>query len=490
MNDAEATPSLDEAIHDHCGVVGIYDPTRHVDVPQYLVIALTALQHRGQESAGVALLQPDGEIVSKTGMGRVRDVFPAGTADLPATACGIGHVRYSTTGSSCVENAAPFVLRPGRKLFFDPVAIAHNGNVVNSGELRAGITDIPWQSDTDSEVIAALLLRAPGESFAGRLRHVAHRLRGAYSMVLISEGKLYALRDPYGMRPLALGRLGEGWIVASETCAFDRVGATFERELEPGELVTIDESGLRSETFLKKQRRALCVFEYIYFSEATSILNGHDVYGVREALGRELAREQPAVADMVMPVPNTAVPHALGYAQESGLPYTQPIIPSRYADRSFIKPDQRLRRLEIDLKFNIVQSKIEGQRLVVVEDSLVRGNTLQILIRALRRKGAREIHIRIASPPVRHPCYFGINIPTEEELIASHHTVEQVRDFIGADSLGYLSLPGLARAAGALGEGPAAEAHLHSRYCYGCLVPRGYPFAPRPDAERVPTEVT
>jgi len=297
----------------------------------------------------LALLVPKtGEIEATTGMGRVRDVFPRGTDDLIATCCGIGHVRYSTTGSSCVENAAPFVLRPGRKMFFDPVAIAHNGNVVNAAELRAEVTDIVFQSETDSEVIAALLLRTGGETFAHRLRHVAHRLRGAYSLVLMSEGKLYGLRDPYGMRPLSLGRLGDGWILASETCAFDRVGATFERELEPGELVTIDDSGCHSEFFMRRTRRGFCVFEFVYFSDATSVLDGRNVYAVREELGRQLALEHPAEADMVVPVPLTAIPMAIGYAEASGLPFAEPIIASRYADRSFIKPDQRLRRLEIE----------------------------------------------------------------------------------------------------------------------------------------------
>jgi amidophosphoribosyltransferase len=482
----------DEAIHDHCGIVGIFDPTNQLDIPRYLVIAMTALQHRGQESAGVALLLPGtGEIVPKTGMGRVRDVFPQGTDDLPKTCCGIGHVRYSTTGSSCVENAAPFVLRPGRKMIDDAVAIAHNGNVVNASELRAEITDIAFQSDTDSEVIAALLLRAGGESFAHRLRQAAHRLRGAYSLVLLAEGKLYGLRDPYGMRPLSLGRLGDGWILASETCAFDRVGATFVRELAPGELVTIDEQGCRSETFLRRARRGLCVFEFVYFSDATSVLDGRNVYQVREELGRQLAREYPAEADMVVPVPLTAIPMALGYAEQTGLAFAEPVIASRYADRSFIKPDQRLRRLEIDLKFNIVQSKIEGKRIVLVEDSIVRGNTLQILIKALRRKGASEVHMRVAAPPIKHPCYFGIDIPDEDELIASHRSVDAVARYIGADSLGYLSLAGLGRATGG-GAGDtdhAAEGILRHRFCFGCMDERGYPFPVREDANRLPSDV-
>ena len=492
MSTADVPLLPDEAIHDHCGVVGIYDSTNQLDVPRYLVIAMTALQHRGQESAGVALLAPlTGEIESKTGMGRVRDVFPGGTDDLIKTCCGIGHVRYSTTGSSCVENAAPFVLRPGRKMFYDPVAIAHNGNIVNAADLRAEITDIVFQSETDSEVIAALLLRASGESFAHRLRRVAQRLRGAYSLVLLSEGKLYGLRDPYGMRPLALGRLGDGWVLASETCAFDRIGATFERELEPGELVTIDDRGCHSEIFLRRARRGLCVFEFVYFSDATSVLDGRNVYAVREELGRQLAREHPAEADMVVPVPLTAIPMAIGYAEEIGLPFAEPIIASRYADRSFIKPDQRLRRLEVDLKFNIVRSKVEGKRLIVVEDSIVRGTTLLILIKALRRNGAKEIHMRSAAPPIRHPCYFGIDIPTEDELIAHSNSVEQVRQYIGADTLGYLSLAGLGRAAGAGSDDSdsASEAQLRHRFCFGCMDDHGYPFPVKAGAERLPAEV-
>lgn len=480
----------DEAIHDHCGIVGIYDQTRQLDIPRYLVIAMMALQHRGQESAGVALLLENGEIFNHSDMGRVRDVFPKGTEDLPTTNCGIGHVRYSTTGSSCVENAAPFVLRPNRRMVFDPVAIAHNGNVVNADELRAEVRDIVWQSETDSEVIAALLLRAPGESFAHRLRHVAPRLNGAYSLVLLSEGKLYGLRDPYGMRPLSLGKLGDGWILASETCAFDRVGATFVRDLEPGELVTIDEQGLRSEFFLRRSRRGLCVFEFVYFSDATSMLDARSVYEVREEMGRQLVHEHPVEADLVVPVPLTAIPMALGYAEASGLPYAEPIIASRYADRSFIKPDQRLRQMEVDLKFNIVRSKIDGKRLVIVDDSLVRGNTLLILIKALRRAGAKEVHMRIATPPIRHPCYFGIDIPTETELIAHSNTIEEIRQFIGADTLGYLSLASLGRATTGAETGPAAEANLRHRFCYGCMDARGYPFPVKTGMERLPAGVT
>ncbi|HEV7215737.1 MAG TPA: phosphoribosyltransferase family protein, partial [Chloroflexota bacterium] len=284
---------------------------------------------------------------------------------------------------------------------------------------------------------------------------------------------------------------GDGWILASETCAFDRIGATFVRELEPGELVTIDDRGCHSEIFLRRARRGLCVFEFVYFSDATSVLDGRNVYAVREELGRQLAREHPAEADMVVPVPLTAIPMAIGYAEEIGLPFAEPIIASRYADRSFIKPDQRLRELEVDLKFNIVRSKVEGKRLIVVEDSIVRGTTLSILIKALRRNGAKEVHMRSAAPPIRHPCYFGIDIPTEDELIAHSNSVERVRQHIGADTLGYLSLAGLGRASGgsSADTDSAAEVQLRHRFCFGCMDDHGYPFPVKAGAERLPAEV-
>ncbi|MCL4541559.1 MAG: amidophosphoribosyltransferase [Chloroflexi bacterium] len=467
----------EDVLRDHCGIAGVFDPTGQIDIAQYLVIALNALQHRGQESAGIALLLPDGDIDAHTGMGRVRDVFPHGAHSSSQVHFGIGHVRYSTSGSSAVENAAPFVLRSHCRLLYDSLALAHNGNVMNVASLRHEVKQIPLRSETDSEVIAALLLEQVGLPMEQRIRHVAHRLRGAYSLVLLADGCLYGVRDPYGMRPLCLGRLGAGWMLASETCALDRVGATFEREINPGEVVRIDSSGRVSLSSIgNRSHSALCIFEYIYFSDATSQLRGQNVYSVREELGRQLAREYPADADLVVPIPQTAIPIALGYAEESGLPYAEPIIASRYADRSFIKPDQRLRQLEVDLKFNIVRSKVEGKRLVVVDDSIVRGNTPSILIRSLRRLGAKEVHVRIGSPPLKHPCYFGIDIPTETELIASNHSVDQIAEYINATSLGYLSLEGLARATGALTDLDHPEAALHRQFCYGCLARQGYPF--------------
>jgi amidophosphoribosyltransferase len=486
-----------ERLHDACGVVGMYSQPKgeNIDIRRYLTLALTALQHRGQESAGMAVYDSEGEIVSRIEMGKVREVFSDTGIGLPETRCGIGHVRYSTTGSSCVENAGPFVVGAWRG-HYNAIAIAHNGNLINGPALREQLPGEYLQSTTDSEAIALLLLHAEGPTLRERMLATLPLLHGAYSLVILAEGKLYAMRDPWGMRPLCIGSISKNWIIASESCALDRIGATFVREVEPGELITIDEGGMHAEILVPMLRKSLCVFEYIYFSDATSQLNGRYVYTVREELGRELAREHPVDADLVIPVPDSSIPAALGYATESGIPYGQAIIKNRYSDRTFIKPDQRLRQLEVDLKFNMVKPKIEGMRLVVVDDSIVRGNTMKRLVAALRHQGVKEIHLRSSSPPLRHPCYFGIDIPQEEELIAAGRTVEEVASFIGVDSLGYLSITGLGRALASVTAIPRktaslvngvtqrplrdddAHASLHNECCYGCMDKHGWPFNP------------
>jgi amidophosphoribosyltransferase len=473
-----------ERLREACGIVGIYvrQDDNSIDVRRYLTLALTALQHRGQESAGMAVYDSEGQIAPRVGMGKVRDVFPDTGTGLPFTRCGIGHVRYSTTGSSCVENAGPFVVGTTGS-HRDAIAVAHNGNLVNGAMLRTLFPEEAFSSTTDSEVIALLLLHAEGPTLRERMIATFPLLRGAYSLVMLAEGKLYAMRDPWGMRPLCLGRIGNTWIVASESCALDRIGATYVREVEPGEFITIDEDGLHAETLVKAARSSLCVFEYIYFSEATSQLNGRYIYSVREALGRELAREHPVEADLIVPVPDSSIPAALGYAEASGIPYGQAIIKNRYSDRSFIKPDQRLRELEVDLKFNLVQPKIEGMRLVIVDDSIVRGNTMKRLVAALRHRGVKEIHLRSSSPPLRHPCYFGIDIPQEEELIAAGRSIQQIADYISVDSLGYLSLAGLGRAIHSVShredvDNKTATRLLHQELCYGCMAKQGWPFDP------------
>src|SRR5579863_6312238 len=466
-----------ERLHDACGVVGIYAQQNNesIDIRRYLTLALTSLQHRGQESAGMAVYDSNGKIVHRVGMGKVREVFSDTGTGLPEACCGIGHVRYSTTGSSCVENAGPFVVgtHPSQ---FGAIAVAHNGDLVNGSALRKQMPEGLLNSTTDSEAIALLLLNAEGATLRERMIATFPLLRGSYSLVMLAEGNLYAMRDPWGMRPLCIGRIGESWIVASESCALDKVGATFIREIEPRELITIDEHGMHGEVLVRVSRQSLCVFEYIYFSDATSQLNGRYVYSVREALGRELAKEHPVEADLVVPVPDSSIAAALGYAEESGIPYGQAIIKNRYSDRTFIKPDQRLRQLEVDLKFNIVKPKIQGKRLVVVDDSIVRGNTMKRLVAALRHQGAKEIHLRSSSPPLRHPCYFGIDIPQENELIAAGRTVEEIAAYIDVDSLGYLSITGLGRAIASTNgdtepelDDASANAALHNEFCYGCM---------------------
>jgi amidophosphoribosyltransferase len=458
-----------------CGIIGIWEPSGAFSLADYLVLGLTELQHRGQESAGIAVCS-GGAIETRVGMGKVREVFPRGAGDLDAHV-GIGHVRYSTTGSSCVQNAGPFLVgRPGERP--GQIALAHNGNISNSDELRALLGDVILDSTTDSEIVAHLLLAAAGETFAEKLGGVIPLLRGAYSFVILSGGKLYGLRDPLGMRPLCVGRLGRGWILASETGAIEKLGGAWERDVRPGELVEIGgEGGLVSTQLVERERHAFCSFEYIYFAGAASSFDGRPVYAVRQALGKLLAREHPApTADVVAGVPDSAVPAAIAYAAESGQPYAEALIKSRYSDRSFIKPDQRLRRLEVDLKFSIVRHNVEGKSVVLVDDSIVRGNTMKRAIAALRNYGAREVHLRISSPPLRNPCYYGIDIGSDEELIAAQADTERIAAYVGADSLGYLSLRGLAEAVtGDAGE--SAGARFHGQHCYGCMNELGYPYS-------------
>ncbi|MDQ3327458.1 MAG: amidophosphoribosyltransferase, partial [Chloroflexota bacterium] len=322
-----------------------------------------------------------------------------------------------------------------------------------------------------------LVLAADGETFAHKIRVVLPLLRGAYSFVILSDGKVYGLRDPLGMRPLCLGRLGRGWILASETSAIEKLGGAYERDVRPGELIELGVDGLCSMQVAQSKRHAFCSFEYIYFAGAASTFDQRPVYSVRQALGRQLAREKPTpTADVVSGVPDSAVPAAIAYAAEAGLPYTEAFIKSRYSDRSFIKPDQRLRQLEVDLKFSIVRPNVEGKRVVLVDDSIVRGNTMRRAITALRNYGAREVHLRISSPPLRNPCFYGIDIGSDSDLIAANADEQQIAAYIGADSLGYLSLDGLAHAI-TLHAGGGAQSAFHNKHCYGCFHKQGYPYS-------------
>ena len=434
--------SADETLREHCGVIAVYAPGE--DVARLAYFGLYALQHRGQESAGIATA--DGERLSCLArMGLVAQVFDEESLTGLAGQLAIGHTRYSTTGSSRIENAQPLVVDSdiGR------LALGHNGNLVNARSLRERLMEegVRFECSTDSEVIARLIVAAPGPNWGARIARSLPKLMGAYSLVMATPDEIFAARDPLGVRPLCLGRLGTGWVVASETCALDTIGATFEREVLPGELVRVAATGLTSHRF-QPARPALCSFEYIYFARPDSVLEGRSVYDVRVELGRALAREHPAEADVVIPVPDSAVPAAVGYAAESDIPYGEGLIKNRYIGRTFIAPDQRQRDMGIGLKFNPLPGQLKDKRVVVIEDSIVRGSTSRPIVQLLRKAGAREVHLRISSPPYRHPCYLGMDTGRRAELIAARLSVPQICEHIGADSLGYLSVRGLLQAMG------------------------------------------
>ncbi len=428
-------------MHESCGVVGVYAPNE--DVARLAFFALFALQHRGQESAGIA--SADGQKVQVYAqMGLVSQVFTEDSLRRLTGHIAIGHNRYSTTGSSRICNAQPMVLGKGE----DQLAIAHNGNVVNSAHLCQELSEvgITFTSTTDSEVIGQLIITAPERDWVRRIRYAMHRLQGAYSLTLMTRDRLFAVRDPLGIRPLCLGRVnGAGWVLASETCALDHIGATFVREIEPGEIVAIGPDGVQSYRE-PSSRHAMCIFEYIYFARLDSTMNGRLLYQARQAMGAGLAEEHPVEADLVVGVPDSALAAAEGYAQRSGIPLAEGLIKNRYVGRTFIEPDQRLRDLGAKMKYNPMPQVLEGKRIVLVDDSIVRATTTPHVIRLVRKAGAREVHVRIVAPAIRYPCFFGVDMATRWELIAAHRSVPEIRDFIGADSLGYLSLEGLIKA--------------------------------------------
>ncbi len=429
-----------ESLHEACGVFGIYAPGE--DVARITFFGLYALQHRGQESAGIAT--GDGAALHLyRDMGLVNQVFTEETLEHLQGHLAVGHTRYSTMGSSRVENAQPIVVQSD----LGELAVAHNGNLVNPfdvlAELRARGRPLRGAT-TDSELIALLAASAAGDSWPERIRAVVPLLQGAFSLVMATPTQLIGLRDPLGVRPLVLGRLGSGWVIASETCALDTVGAEAVRDLEPGEMVVIDASGVHTEQVAPVERRALCIFEFIYFARPDSVIDHRQVYLARERMGRALAREHPVEADVVIAVPDASVPAAIGYARESGIPFHEGLIKNRYIGRTFIQPDQRLRERGVQLKFNPLRHVLDGKRVVVVDDSIVRGTTTPRVIAMLRRAGAREVHMRISAPPMRHPCYLGVDTARREELIAAQiPEVAAISRQIGADSLGYLSLEGL-----------------------------------------------
>ncbi len=437
-----------DKFQDECGVFGIFG---HPEASNLTYLGLYALQHRGQESCGIVSAD-GGRLHAHRGMGLVADVFR--DESLFSRLCGnssIGHVRYSTAGTSDLKNVQPIMVDYLR----GSIAVAHNGNLVNAQEVRneLELSGSIFSTTSDTEVLVHLLARIQADSLAERVSEVLKVVRGAYSLVFLTETRLVAVRDPNGFRPLVLGKLDGAYVVASETCAFDLIEAEFIREVEPGEMIVISKDGMQSYHPFDKVTPTPCVFEHIYFARPDSIIFGRQVYGVRKEFGRVLAREHEVEADVVIPIPDSGVPAAIGYAEESGIPFQLGLIRNHYVGRTFIEPQQSIRHFGVKIKLNPVREVIEGKRVVVVDDSIVRGTTARKIIKMVRAAGAREIHMRISSPPTSFPCYYGIDTPTRKELISSSHTVEEINRYITSDTLGYLSREGMREAAGDPGVG-------------------------------------
>jgi len=457
---ASPRPEDRDGPRDECGVFGIYAPGHEVSRLSYF--ALYALQHRGQESAGIAAADRGGNIMTRRELGLVSQVFSENDLRTLRGELAIGHVRYSTTGSNAWENSQPVQRSEGTNGSSRELALAHNGNLINAVELHDELSErgVTFSSTSDSEIIAALLATHPAERIEDAIADVLPRLNGAFSIVVMTKDRVVAFRDPHGLRPLSIGVIPNDvptrpdgvparYCVASESCAFDIIGATLLRDVEPGEIVTLGEHGLESVRVLPDARKAFCVFEYIYFARPDSRMNGQVLQVARGRMGEILARESPADADLVIPVPDSGNPAARGYARASGLPQDDGFVKNRYVARTFIAPGQELRKHGLRLKFNPLPEIVGGKRLVVVDDSIVRGNTTRQIVQMLRDAGAKEVHMRISAPPIKHPCHYGIDMSTREEMIAHERTVEEVAAELGCDSLAYLSLEGVYEAVGA-----------------------------------------
>jgi amidophosphoribosyltransferase len=446
-----------DKFHEECGVVAIYG---HPEASNLAYLGLYALQHRGQESAGICSSNGD-TIHCHKDMGHVAEIFTADVIDRLPGNLAIGHTRYSTAGDTVLLNAQPFSVacNKGR------LALAHNGNIVNAGELRNDLErrGSIFQASSDTEVILHLLAHSSERTLPSALREALLQLEGAYSLVCLAEDRIIVARDPHGFRPLAIGEMevsggGKAYVFASETCAFDLISAVYLHDVQPGEMVMAGPDGLTRERFAPERPRAQCVFEHVYFSRPDSIVFGRAVQESREELGRLLARECPADADLVVPVPDSGVAAAIGYSGESGLPFRQALIRNHYVGRTFIEPSQAIRDFGVKLKLNPVRHLLEGKRVVLVDDSIVRGTTSRKIVRMVRQAGAREVHLRISCPPTISPCFYGVDTPNKGELIGSSHSVEEIRRFVEADSLGYLSLASLRN----------AVADHKDEYCYAC----------------------
>jgi amidophosphoribosyltransferase len=456
-----------------CGIAAVYAPG--LDVARLVYFGLYALQHRGQESAGIAV--GDGTTLSShREMGLLTGVFTEEILGRLNGYVAMGHTRYSTSGSSIIVNAQPFM----ENTDIGPFAFGHNGNLTNADDMLAALPkSIELDATSDSEILAKTIAHGSGATLVERIKSAMAVAEGAYSVVMTTPDSVIAFRDPWGVRPLCIGTYGDGgYMIASESCAMATVGAHYLREIEAGEIVVVDRNGMRSEHIEKLEPPALCMFEYIYFARPDSVLSGRSIYMARYEMGRALAREHPVDADVVMAVPDSAIPGGIGYAAESGLPYVEGLIKNRYIGRTFISPDQNVRNQGVQLKFNPIVENLRGQRVIVVDDSIVRGTTTPRIVSLLRDAGAREVHLRITSPPIVHPCYLGVDMATYKELIAANLTVDQIRARVGADSLGYLSVERLVDATG----------RERSDFCLGCLT-GVYPSAPviaMPGADRQP----
>jgi amidophosphoribosyltransferase len=428
---------------EECGIFGIFN---HPEASNLTYLGLYALQHRGQEACGI--VSSDGkQLHSHKAMGLVADVFGDQSTfkKLPGNAA-IGHVRYSTTGSSVIKNTQPIMVEYSR----GAIAVAHNGNIVNAQLIRAELEAYGsiFQTSMDTEIIVHLLATARNDSLVERITAALERVEGAYCLLFLTESRMIAARDPHGFRPLCLGRQGGSYVIASESCALDLIEAEFIREIEPGELVVIDKNGMTSFFPWKKQNPAPCIFEFVYFARPDSYIFGKNVYMVRKEMGRMLAREHGVDADLVIAVPDSGVPAAMGYAEEAGIPFELGLIRNHYVGRTFIEPQQSIRHFGVKIKLNPVRDILKGKKVVVIDDSIVRGTTSRKIVKMVRNAGASEVHMRISSPPTSYPCYYGIDTPNRKELISASHTIDEIRKYITADSLGYLSHEGLIRAVG------------------------------------------
>lgn len=447
-----------DKLREECGVFGIY--SRHSKVALNTYWGLYALQHRGQESAGITVT--DGtEMEVQRGMGLVGEVFRQNLPSLEGHIA-IGHVRYSTTGSSSLINTQPLMVT----FSGGHISLAHNGNLTNARELRTTLEQqgSVFQTSIDSEVIVNLIARSSKPTIEEKITESLAYVKGAYCLVIMTEDKLIGVRDPHGFRPLCIGKLNGGWVIASESCALDTVGAELIRDVEPGEMVIIDDSGINSRFFAKGDRNALCIFEYIYFARPDSIIDGQSVYEARFEMGRRLARESGFKADIVISVPDSGTTAAHGFSRESGIPFAEGLMKNRYIGRTFIQPEQKKRDLSVRIKLNAVQSVVKGKSVIMVDDSIVRGTTSGKIVRMLKEAGATAVHMCVSSPPIGFPCYYGIDTSVRKELIAASKQVEEIREFIGADSLYYLSLQGLKESIASISDSGMCYACFNSEY--------------------------